>query len=147
MSHNWSRPAGEWVIVVNAPGKWLTANQVLGQLHPMARARAVRQWRTAAYNAAVDAGLPVGLRRVRIEVEARFRGKAPVHDRDNLAPTIKACVDGLGRPQGKAKGYGLVPDDSDRHIESTHLTIGPPLHAAQGESRGRLIITIKEIPE
>lgn len=39
-------------------------------------------------------------------------------DSENIAPTLKACVDGI------VGGYGLTPDDSSRYVQ-THCRIGP----------------------
>lgn len=135
-----------WTLTVVAPCEWLTANMILGELDKYARARIVKAWRQATYVAAFDARLPTGLDRVRIEVEARFRGRPPVRDRSNLDPTIKACVDGLGPARGRSAGWGLIPDDDDKHLDGPHLTIGPPLPLDGHRSKGLLNITIKEIP-
>lgn len=140
----------EWTLVVEAPCTWLTAND---RRHEQAQARLVKQWRGKAYAAAMVARLPVGLDWVRIDVEARFRGRAPVRDTDNLRPTVKAVIDGLGpardyRFRGRlhhAVGHGLIPDDNDRHLDGPHLTIGPRLDPKPGGSLGHLILTIKEL--
>jgi hypothetical protein len=140
-----------WTVTMTAPTFWLTAND---RRHHMAQAGLVKQWRDAAYTAALVAKLPKGLARVRLDVMARFRGHAPVRDLDNLRPTTKAIVDGLG-PQritrhrsGRvdvAVGYGLIADDDDVHLDGPHLTIGDPLPAEVYSSRGEVVLTITEL--
>ena len=104
---------------------WLTANK---QMHYQARSKAVHTWRRNVVAACERAGLPTGITPVRITAAARYLGRtSPVRDRLNLAPTIKAVVDGLtphkvkiraGR-QVVSEGYGLLPDDSDAHVLDT----------------------------
>lgn len=104
---------------------WLTANK---ELHYQTRSRLVHALRRAVVAACERADLPTRITPVRLDAVARYLGRtAPVRDRLNLAPTIKALVDGL-TPQvvktraGKqivSEGYGLLPDDSDRHVVDT----------------------------
>jgi hypothetical protein len=140
-----------WEITIGAPCEWLTANDRLDRWE---KAHRVRLWRTAAYVHAVKAKLPTGLDRVKIVAVARFAGRPPVRDVENLAPTVKAVVDGLGprrethRAGGEvivSVGYGLVPDDSDKHVDGPYLSIGEPLpRRAYGQS-GHLRIKILEV--
>jgi hypothetical protein len=109
---------------------WLTSNPRRAGAW-RARSAVVREWRSNAAAACMAAGLPKGITPVTIEVVAWYRGRAPVNDRLNLAPTIKAAVDGLGPERiitrnGKrfhAAGYGLLTDDSDRHVRDTTWTM------------------------
>lgn len=138
-----------WSITIVAPCEWLTMNKVLGTLHPMARSRIVAQWRRAACAAANVAMLPTGLDHVLIEPVAHFRGRAPVKEAPNLAPTIKACVDGLG-PQRRTKtgttpGHGLVSDDDDKHVTLAQTVIGDKLPAKPYAPVGELVLTITEV--
>lgn len=41
-------------------------------------------------------------------------------DTDNMAPTLKACIDGL-------TAYGLVPDDDSAHVRSMCTITAPPV--------------------
>ena|SRR5581483_8589118 len=140
----------EWHMRVTAPCKWLTAND---RRTPIAQSALIRQWREASFAAAKVAHLPVGLQRVRIDVVAHFRGRPPVRDRSNLAPTIKAVVDGLGPARdflwrGKpfhAVGYGLIPDDSDAYLDGPHLEIGAPLPARTYAAVGELELFISDL--
>jgi len=139
-----------WTLVIPAPCEWLTANRDRGRFGVV---RPRKMWRQASYTAALAAKLPKGLDRVIFEVEARFAGPPPVRDRDNLRPTVKAVIDGLGPARlitrnGRryySPGYGLIRDDSDRHVADTPLTIGPPMPARPYGPAGQLRITIREI--
>lgn len=144
-----------WTLVVAAPDEWLTAN---GNEPRHVRARLVRAWRAASFLTATRAKLPRGLARVRIEPVAHFRDgrRPPVRDTPNLAPTVKAAVDGLGRPDrgrspgGKtwsAPGYLLVPDDSDKHVELEAIRLGDPLPASPYAMPGQLVLVITELQE
>jgi hypothetical protein len=93
-----------------------------------------------------QAKLPTGITPVRIHADVFYEGtRPPVRDRLNLAPTLKAIVDGLGpardftrkRPDGTEKtyhtnGYGFLPDDSDKHVLDTTWTIAPSGARYQG---------------
>lgn len=144
----------EWTLTIGAPDAWLTAN-----LPKAWRARSVltAAWRRASYQMAQAGKLPTGLVRVRIEPTARFvAGRAPVRDIPNLAPTIKACVDGLG-PQDRGKtaagtpwiapGYGLVPDDDDKHVELAQTVVGEPLPRKAYGPLGQLVLRIIDLSE
>ncbi len=135
-----------WTLTVEACVPWLTSNK-RGRY---AIAQLVRVWRRAAYEAARVAKLPTGLDRVRIDLEARFRGPAPVRDRMNLYPTVKAVIDGLGPSRVSAHtphavGWGLIPDDDDTHLDGPHLSIGPRLPDAPYATHGHLLVTITDL--
>lgn len=137
-----------WTITVVAPCPWLTAND---RRHHMAQAALVKRWRTLAAQQARFQHLPTGLVRVRIDAVAHFRGRAPVRDTDNLRPTLKAVVDGLGpqrvTPKGIAAGYGLIADDDDKHLDGPYLVIGDKLPMSAYASAGELVLTITELTE
>lgn len=113
-----------WTITIPAPGPWLTANI---ERFYLGRSAAVRQWREATVWACTAARLPTDITPVTIHAACHYVGRAPVRDRLNLAPTIKALVDALTPPRtfvrkGKTyttAGYGLLPDDSDKHVLGT----------------------------
>lgn len=143
-----------WTLVIHAPVPWITSNWIT-KANPYSRSTAVKQWRQAAYTAAVAANLPVGLDLVTIDAHCWFpaSGSLPVRDRENLRPTVKAATDGLGREtrrtiKGKlhiSVGYGLIPDDADKHLaRSQHLTIGRDSTIPAG-SYGRLELVISEV--
>ena len=141
----------EWVLRIVAPDMWVTANYPKSR---WARGPLVAAWRRASYQAAQAAKLPKGLARVRIEPVAHFRGRPPVREAPNLSSTIKAVVDGLGpEDRGKtaggtpwiAPGYGLVPDDDDKHVELVQTVIGKPLAPKPYAPVGELVLTISEV--
>lgn len=146
-----------WTLVVPAPCAWLTAND---RRDRYTQARLVKLWRTATATYARAAKLPTGLARVRIDAIARFApGPPPVRDTANLAPTLKAVVDGLGpartiRRTDKttgavrrihASGHGLIVDDDDAHLDGPHVSIGAPMPPRQFGPTGQLVLTIREV--
>lgn len=139
---------------IPAPADWITSND-LTKMNRWRRATLVKAWRAAAVNYAIQARLPQGLDRVEILAVARFWGRPPVRDTENLRPTVKAVVDGLGRTTRRtvkgithiSPGYGLIPDDNSKHLGETRLRMGPSLGPQKlwGAS-GILTLTITEIP-
>lgn len=141
----------EWILTINAPDVWLTANKPKSRYE---RSRLAAAWRLAAYVHAQSAKLPKGLDEVHIRPIARFPlGKSPVRDAPNLSSTVKAAVDGLG-PQDRGKsaagtpwiapGYGLVPDDNDKHVTLEQVRIGEPL-SRMVWGYGQLLLVIREV--
>jgi hypothetical protein len=119
-----------WQLTIVAPARWLSAND---RSNWRAKVEPIRAWREAAYWAAVQAKLPKGLSRVHITATLHFVDKRR-RDADNLHPTLKPIVDGLGPQKTRivkgtprvALGYGLVPDDTTEYLTTT-LTIGEPM--------------------
>lgn len=146
-----------WTLTLLAPGVWLTANTLNGAHDGPARARAIRAWRQAIVEACRAGHLPSGEQRldyIRVQMSARFRGRPPVRDGNagNLDPTKKAVLDGLcpprryGRNPRPSPGYGLIPDDRDKHVESASIVLGEPLpRAVIADHPGLLIVTITEL--
>ena len=105
-------------------GRWLTANN---QRFRYKQAAYVKAWREAVVQVCRAAKLPQGITPVRITVLCYYVGRRPVRDLENLSPTVKAIVDGLTPARSFVRkgitypvpGYGLLPDDSDRHVLST----------------------------
>lgn len=144
--------ASTWTVTVPARCRWMTSNKgnARSKGGRMAIAHLTRQWRFNAYSAASLAKLPTGLDHVRMDFEARFRGPAPVRDRMNLYPTIKAVIDGLGPSRISARtpyavGWGLIPDDDDTHLTMGDLRIGPKLPTVPYGDAGQLVITITNL--
>lgn len=147
----------EWTLTIPAPCKWLTANQLNGYHNRIWRSTITKAWRTAAADAARAAGLPTGVHCIEVVGVARFLGRAPVRDRDNLRPTLKAVIDGLTPPrtftrQGKTfhnPGHGLIADDDDKHLARSDIRIGDPLpkHSTVPGHLGLLTLMIQEIPQ
>lgn len=137
---------GPWVITIPAPCPWLTDND---RRHHMAQARLVREWRNAAYAAALRTRPPRLLDRVRVDCLFRW-ATSPVKELDNVRATRKACVDGaVGSRRGTAVGYGIVIDDSDRHVEygyvRAELIEVPPARLALNPHAGELILTVTDL--
>jgi hypothetical protein len=141
-----------WTILVPAPATWLTANR---ELEPLHRSRIVRAWRRAVVRACEHEDLPKGLPGpVRIQAVIQYAGeRPPVRDASNLAPTIKACIDGLGPSRrvrrrdgtiGQTHGYGLLVDDSDRVIPRLPTWRLEPMPIGGGETVGRVVIRITD---
>ncbi len=138
------------MLYVPAPTNWLTANS--GDLLPEHRARLVRTWRGAVVKACEIADLPKGIRGpVAITAVIQYAGRRPVRDSPNLAPTMKAVIDGLCPPRpvrrrdgtmGTTKGYGLLVDDSDKVIPRVPTWKLEPLPIGAGLERGRVVLRI-----
>jgi len=140
----------EWTFVIPAPCEWITANKITGTYNRYVRAKLTRPWRKASCDAAEREDLPTGLDCVRIDAIARYHtSHPPVRDRDNLRPTLKAVIDGLGPAKTSVRkgkthrypGYGLIPDDNDRHLAGSDIT----LERVPGPGRDELVLIIKEI--
>jgi len=101
-------------IDVPAPCAFINSNQ---RLHRMAQAKLTKLWRQATATAAH--GIPQIDGRVHI-IAHIYKPRGGRYDTNNLAPTTKACVDGL-------VDAGLLLDDSVEYV------IGPDLrHGGKG---------------
>lgn len=116
-------PAGRvWTIRIPFTGVWLTSNKASSYRY------GARDWRNNTHVACMAAKLPKGMLAVRLHGVCWWVGRvAPVIDNGNLRPTFKAIEDGLslmrvstrkGKPHTRG-GYGLIPDDSDKHLRGT----------------------------
>jgi hypothetical protein len=112
-------------IDIPAPCQFINSNQ---RLHRMAQAKLTKAWRQAS--AAAATGLPPFTRQVHITAHI-FKPRAGRYDTNNLAPTTKACVDGL-------VDAGLLVDDS------TEWVIGPD-HRHGGKGNPEIVLEIIEI--
>lgn len=131
-----------WTIRIPYTGRWLTANRTSSYRYGR------NDWRNNTLIACKAARLPTDLHRIRLHVVAHWTGRnPPVRDRDNLRPTVKAIVDGLtplristraGKPHTRG-GYGLIPDDSDKHIVATTIDL------ARSTSQPYVALTILEV--
>lgn len=132
-------------------------NKVNGEWDRYKVARLTRKWRQAMVSACASGDLPRGdsrLDEIRIEAEARFRGRPPVTDRNNLEPTLSAVQDALTPAKVMVRkgrridipGWGLIPDDKDKHVQSSTITVGEPLpKTVIAEHPGMLTVTITEL--
>jgi hypothetical protein len=119
-----------YTVYVPAAQAWLTANI---ERFRYRRAELVRDWREATWLACREMKLPTGITPVTIHAVCRYVGRRPVRDNMNLAPTLKAVVDGLTPPRTTVRkgktfrtvGYGLIPDDSDSHVRRITWELKP----------------------
>jgi hypothetical protein len=131
-----------WTLTIPAVTPWLDANRRSG-MHHMARHKAVKEWRQAAYWAAVQARLPKGLQRVRIVATLHFPTNRH-RDHENYYDAIKPVIDGLAAPRKPGQvGYGLIPDDTPEHLAPVvlNLVVGKPAGATR---HGLLVLEITE---
>lgn len=100
----------------------LTAND---KMHWAARARITKQLRRRGYllGREGEGVARLGLTHARVEVEFAYPDRRR-RDRSNLAPTVKALMDGL-------IDAGLLPDDADRFLDGPHMVIADYLAVKQ----------------
>lgn len=115
-----------WTITIPAIIPMLNLNQ---RMHWAPKAEITKAWRRNAALGAHLADLPKDLDRVHI-VAHIIKPTARQYDVHNLMPTLKACVDGL-------VDYGLIPDDTNKHLTGPDLRQG-------GKGPAAIIITITE---
>jgi hypothetical protein len=141
--------ARTWVLRFPAPAKMFTENTTE---HWRVTSAAVREWRAASFTYAQQAKLPKGLVRVRIDVALHF---TDARDRDALnlhKYVVKPIVDGLSKARTvKTKtgvrvepGFGLIADDSPRHLDGPYPTIGAPV-SKKDYPYGLAVVTITDL--
>lgn len=98
--------------------KLITAND---KMHWAARSRLTKQLRQWGYllGREGEGVARLGLRHARVEMEFAYPDRRR-RDRSNLAPTVKALMDGL-------IDAGLLPDDEDRFLDGPHTVIADRL--------------------
>lgn len=152
-------PAGRsWTLVILAPCEWITANKLNNRHNRFSRARLTLSWRLAIVECCRAGKLPSGppewVDYFRVDAIARFKGRPPVRDRDNLRPTLKAAIDGLTPARNVTRngktfnvpGWGLIPDDSDKYLAGCDIVIGEPLaRTTQTDHPGLLYLTLTEL--
>ena len=101
-----------------ARSKLITAND---KMHWGVRARLTKQLRQWGYllGREGEGVARLGLTHARVEVEIAYPDRRR-RDRSNLAPTVKALMDGL-------IDAGLLPDDADRFLDGPHTVIADHL--------------------
>lgn len=110
-------------LTIPAPCEPLNSNQ---RLHHHVKAKRTAAWRARAHVAAIQAGKPrLDRAHIRVTVHSTTNRRRDVL---NLAPTVKACIDGL------VQDAGVLPDDSDTYV------IGPDLRP--GDKRPVFTLTI-----
>lgn len=98
--------------------KLLSAND---KMHWAARSRLTKQLRQWGYllGREGEGVARLGLTLARVEMEFAYPDRRR-RDRSNLAPTVKAIMDGL-------IDAGLLPDDADRFLDGPHTVIADRL--------------------
>ncbi|WP_369068563.1 hypothetical protein [Kineococcus terrestris] len=132
-------PAGPRTWTVRVPAlldaqrraMWLTANQ---REHWRPRAHKVAVWREHGRILALTNRLPRGVQRVHVLAVVHYPTTTRNRDVLNLAPTLKALLDGL------LVDSGFLPDDNDRHL------VGPDLRPGEAADRPTIVLTITEEP-
>jgi len=104
------------MIEIPAPCAFINSNQ---RIHRMAQAKLTKSWRAAAAQAAANVGALTPPVHIYAHIWKPRNGR---YDPNNLAPTSKACVDGL-------VDAGLLADDSVEYVvgpDHRHGGIGKP---------------------
>ncbi len=110
-------------------GELLSAND---RLHWRRKAERVQALRLRASVAYARAGRPQ-MMRAHCTATVSYPD-ARRRDVENLAPTLKALVDGLVTPY--PSGRGMLPDDDDKHLVGPDKRVGEP-------TRGGYTITLR----
>jgi hypothetical protein len=120
------------------------------------RATPVRKtWREAVFVHAKAAKLPVGLARIRVEVELRFPREGRRDAANYHGNVVKPLVDALGPPintvrAGKpinAPGYGLIADDTAEHLDGPFVRLGPKVEDPKRCPFGEVTVVITDLSE
>ena len=88
------------------------------QAHYHASAKVRKAWNEAALQMCRVTKAPKNLDCIGIIIQPIY-DKGPLPDTDAIGPTVKGIIDGIvtGKPNKKsAPGYGVVPDDSGKHV-------------------------------
>ena len=103
-------------------GKLITAND---KMHWASRAKLTKQLRQWGYllGREGEGVARLGLTHARVEMEFAYPDRRR-RDRSNLAPTVKALMDGLIDAE-------LLPDDADRFLDGPHTVIAERLAGKQ----------------
>lgn len=109
-------------------GKLFTLNSERG-MHYHKRAKFVKEWRTAAFEAAVEAEIPpLGV--IEVVFVPCKKDKRHMADTGGHFPVAKACIDGL-------VDAGIIPDDGPKYV--TSLSFRAP-RVDGGNDRALLIV-------
>ncbi|HEX6681525.1 MAG TPA: hypothetical protein VF062_01935 [Candidatus Limnocylindrales bacterium] len=143
-----------WTLEIPSPHKMLSAN---GNKPWQETSAAKREWRAAAHIWAQKARLPRGLDRVRVDIELHFTARRARRDAPNYHPYVcKPIVDALAasrrvrdsrQPSGWRiePGYGLIPDDTEAHLDGPHPTIADEPADRRKYPLGLAIVTITDL--
>jgi len=115
------------IFTVQAPAAFINSNE---RLHHMAKAKLTKAWRSAVE--AETRRIMNGPLRTPVRILAKIHKTGNRRwDPNNLAPTTKACVDGM-------VDAGLIPDDSWREVEG-------PDHRRGSAMPDAITFTIEEL--
>ena len=117
----------EYTIELPAGLELLSAN---GREHWARRNRITQSLKKAAWAMALQARTP-RLERADITITYQPPDRRR-RDPDNLAPSGKACIDGIVLA-------GVLPDDNSAHVAAVHYTIGAIY------PRGRVVLHVREV--
>lgn len=156
VAYTCSDRSGRWVFTLRfpAPDKLVSAN---ARLHWRAARPIAKTWREAVYTHARAAALPVGLVRVRIDIELRFPTGGR-RDASNYYTAMKPVVDAFGpeRRQVVTKGpragttvvevgHGLIPDDTAEYLDGPYVRLGPVAADKRRCPFGEVVVTITDL--
>lgn len=116
MTHGWADPDATPILEITLDQRqdWINANK---RYHWAKRAELTRYWREVA-NLAARSAVVAPLERAHVTLTFHRADKREF-DPSNLAPTSKACLDGL-------VDAGVVPDDSRRFVVGPDERYGEP---------------------
>lgn len=115
-----------YVLDFPRPDEWISQNE---RTHWAVRAPKTKAWRDATCLHARAAKVPA-MGRVEVVAAARYTNRSRTRDLDRIAPTVKACVDGL-------VDAGVLADDSSDIVVRVSYEAG---ELADGVARLRLIL-------
>jgi hypothetical protein len=141
----------QWSLVIAAPAEGFLTINATRRMHWSKERRIARVWRAAAYNAACHAHLPIGLRRIHVDVVLRFVDRK-IRDEDNYTLTVKPIIDALGPHRTYVSrgrlvaelGWGVVPGDDSRYL-SRSVIIGEPVAKSWRGPAGLVELTITDL--
>lgn len=116
------------ILTIDNKTQLINAN---GREHHMVRAKKTKALRSLAKTAAE--GLPQFTNHVWVRVYIEWSPLSRKRDAANLAPTLKACLDGF-------TDAGLWPDDNDEFVTGPHA-YASRVKADQGQTRLRFEFT------
>lgn len=139
-----------WTLRFPAPDRMLSVN---GNPHWRVTSPVRKTWREAMFVHLKAARLPVGLAKVRIDIELRFPTAAK-HDGGNYyanvaKPLVDACGPAINTVRGGkpivAVGYGLIPDDTSEFLEGPFVVAGPKCADPKRTPFGEVVVVITNL--
>lgn len=139
-----------WTLAFPAPAELISVNGNPPWRRTYAARKALRE-AMAVY--ARQARLPVGLSRIRFDVELRFptasRRDGPNYHGHVAKPLVDAVGPAINTMRGgkpvQALGHGLIPDDTARYLDGPHIVIGPTCADRLRTPYGEITVTITDL--